>query len=365
VIANKLPTAPPSLQSVLVELGLVLFVVTVVVNSLARLLLWNTTRRRTSKSPFPTSALSALSLRNGEQAARLPRLPWKRLARLIPERRKMFNRCVNALMTGVLGLCLAITLVPLFHILGYITYRGIGSVNLAFFTNLPLDQPAGLGNALAGSALIVGLATLWAVPIGILGAIYLAEYRSSRWTPVIRFLGELLAGVPSVIIGLFVYALICRPSQDFPGWAGSFALGVMMIPSVMRASEESLRLVPGSLRNASYALGATHAQSVIRVIVPAALPAIITGVFLAIARIAGETAPLLLTVYNTNFWPRFPGGRTSFLTYYIYFGATSPDVEERRLAWAGALVLLLLVMALNVGIRIITGNRRLMASRAD
>ena len=138
-----------------------------------------------------------------------------------------------------------------------------------------------------------------------------------------------------------------------------------MIPIVMRASEESLKLVPTSLRDASYALGASHWQTVVRVIVPASLPAIITGVFLAIARIAGETAPLLFTAYNSNFWPKGPGQRTPFLTYYIYFYSLSDDPSEQHLAWAAAVVLLAFVMVLNIGIRLLAGQRAILASRAD
>jgi phosphate transport system permease protein len=258
-----------------------------------------------------------------------------------------------------------LTLVPLFHILGYITLRGISSVNLAFFTHGPLDDPPGLGPALVGSAIMVGLATVGAVPVGLLAALYLTEYRRSRLVPVVRFIGELLGGVPSVVVGIFAYALLVLP-LGFSAWAGAFALGVLMVPIVMRAAEESLNLVPVSLRNASYALGASHAQTVVRVIVPSALPAIITGIFLAIARIAGETAPLLFTAYNSSFWPQSLNSRTPFLTYYIYYySLDSTNAEEQRQAWAGALVLLAVVMVLNVGIRFVTGRRVVSASRAD
>jgi phosphate transport system permease protein len=180
----------------------------------------------------------------------------------------------------------------------------------------------------------------------------------------VRFIGELLGGVPSIVVGIFAYALLVQPF-GFSAWAGAFALLVLMVPIVMRSSEESLKLVPESLRNASLALGASHSQTVWRVIVPSALPAIVTGVFLAIARIAGETAPLLFTAYNSNYWPRSLGDRTPFLTYYIYNYSLSDIAEEQRQAWAGALVLLAFVMVLNIGIRAITGKRALAASQAD
>jgi phosphate transport system permease protein len=155
------------------------------------------------------------------------------------------------------------------------------------------------------------------------------------------------------------------PNGHFSGWAGAFALGVMMIPIVMRTAEEALKLVPESLRNASCALGASRWQTIIRVTLPAALPAIITGVFLAIARIAGETAPLLLTAYNSNYWPESPNAQTPFLAYYIFYYSRSGYADWERQAWAAALVLLAVVMFLNVGIRALTGKRVLLASRAD
>jgi phosphate transport system permease protein len=213
---------------------------------------------------------------------------------------------------------------------------------------------------------MVGMATLAAVPVGIVAALYLSEYRTSRLAPAVRFVGELLGGVPSVIVGLLAYAILVAPAGNTPSaYAGAFALAVLMIPIVMRSAEESLRLVPSALRNASYALGATHWQTVVRVIVPAALPAIITGVFLAIARIAGETAPLLFTADSSNLWPESPSKPTPYLTYYIYTYAVGDEADRVRQAWAGALVLLVLVLAINIGIRLITGKRVVSAARTD
>jgi phosphate transport system permease protein len=266
---------------------------------------------------------------------------------------------------GALGLCLVVTCGPLFLILGYITARGVTALDWNFFTHLPNDSPPGLAHALWGSAMLVGLATLFAVPVGILAAIFLSEYRTSRLAPPVRFVAELLGGVPSIVMGIFGYEMLVAPVGPFNGWAGIFALAVMMIPIVLRASEESLKLVPSSLRNASYALGAAHWQTVTRVIVPAALPAIVTAVFLAIARIAGETAPLLLTADSTSYWAASPNGHTPYLTYYIYFYSQSPQEEQQRLAWAAAFVLLALVMLLNVGIRLAAGKRVVSAARAD
>lgn len=358
VIANELGTASRQLhKSALVELGLVLFVVTVLVNSAARILIWRVTRQRTSARPirrwFQFWRKPIVTITNRV----LPRLTVSAFHR-------QYVRFMDVAMSWLLGACSILTLLPLFHIIGYIAIRGFTSLNGAFFTNLPYDPIPGLGHALLGSSILVAMATVGAVPIGVLAALYLTEFRRTRLAPAVRFIGELLGGVPSIVVGIFAYALLVAPF-GFSAWAGAFALLVLMIPVVMRASEESLKLVPGSLRNASLALGASQSQTVWRVIVPSALPAIITGIFLAIARIAGETAPLLFTAYNSNFWPRSLNDRTPFLTYYIYNYSLSDVAEEQRQAWAGALVLLLLIILLNVGIRLLTGRRVILASQAE
>jgi phosphate transport system permease protein len=360
-IANQLNEADSELwRSTLVELGLVLVLVTVVINSLARLLI-NRVARPAGKKRWLARGTAARPLPGGgpSPVAQLPALvgAGNRIARLM-----------NRVMTGVLALSLAVTLVPLFLIFGYIVYEGIGSLNWAFFVNLPTppgEQGGGMAHALVGSAMLVGLATALAVPVGILAAIFLAEYRASRLGGPVRFVGELLNGVPSIIIGTVGYALIVLPMGHFSAWAGSCALAVMMVPIVMRTSEESLRLVPASLRNASYALGATQWQTSLKVVLPAALPAVITGVFLAVARIAGETAPLLLTAFGNQFWPRSPNDPTPSLPVYIYKYATSGYEDWNQQAWSAALVLLTVVMLLSAGIRLLTGKRVVLASRAD
>jgi phosphate transport system permease protein len=374
VIANQLANATSSLRiSALVELGLVLLLVTIIVNSLARVLLWRMANPRRRKVRLPRGLpVDAQQLPSGQFAAaplkqdREKRPPENAAAapRLEIAAHNRLPQLMDRLMTVVLGSCVAITVGFLFLIAGYILGRGVSSLSLGFFTNLPIDIPPGLGHAVIGTAILVGLATLWAVPLGILGAVYLAEYRTSRVVPFIRFVGELLGGVPSIILGILGYALLVRPF-GFSAWAGGFALGVMMIPIVLRTTEESLKLVPQSLRNASYALGASTWKTITRVVIPAALPAIVTGVFLALARIAGETAPLLLTAANTNYWPRSLGAETPFLTYYIYDGARSDDPVDRQLAWAATVVLLALVILLSVGIRLLTGKRQILASQAD
>jgi phosphate transport system permease protein len=254
----------------------------------------------------------------------------------------------------------------------------VGALDWDFFTRLPvgpLDEGGGMANGLVGSAAIVGLATVFAVPVGILAAIALAEYRRNALATSVRFIAELLGGVPSIIIGIFAAALFGYLSTvyehlrgerlNFYGWSGVFALGVMMVPIVMRASEEALKLVPTALRNASFALGGSHAQTVLRVTIPAALPAIITGVFLAIARIAGETAPLLLTAGFNSYWPDSLNDFTPTLPVYIFKYAGSAFPNQQRQAWAAAFVLMAVVLLLNFGIRFVTGKRVVSASRAD
>jgi phosphate transport system permease protein len=278
-------------------------------------------------------------------------------------------------MTGVLSLCMVITVVPLFFILGYLIYQGVTSLDWAFFTevHVPIgEKGGGMAHAIIGSGMLVGLATLMAVPIGLLAAIYLAEYKNGLLGRLVRFVGEILSGVPSIVVGIFAYYLVVMPlikytdgDIRFCGWAGAFALGFMMIPIVLRASEESLKLVPKPLRNASMALGANHWQTIVRITVPAALPAIITAVFLAIARIAGETAPLLMTTSDNREIVLSPSEPTASIPVLIFKYSISPYPDWHRKAWAAALVLMVLVLLLNFGIRLVTGKRVVQAARAD
>jgi phosphate transport system permease protein len=370
VIANQFTEATYDLYlSALVELGLVLLLVNVIVNTLARILIWRVGRVRTGGIFLKAVRLAGLGKTPRQDVDRETTSPQGAPARRSRVRPSgSVARWVNRLMTGVLGLALLLTVGSLFVILGYLLYRGTGALNWDFFVNLPApvgEEGGGMANALYGSAMLVGLATLFAVPIGVLAAIYLAEYRSDWLGPTVRFIGELLGGVPSIVIGIFGYALVVRPLGHFSGWAGAFALGVIMVPIVMRGSEEALRLVPRSIRDASYALGASQYQTVLRVIVPAALPAIITAGFLAIARIGGETAPLLLTASSNTDYPMSPNDFTPSLPVYIFEYAKSGDPDWNRQAWAAALVLLAAVMVLNVGIRLLTGKRVLRASQAE
>lgn len=363
-IAKILPETAPSdtvKRAALISLGLLLLLITLITNVSARLLIrWFSTPRRSQPAPLveaiaPESEPTALPITQPMDPARAA----------TARRRQLL---VDAVMRRVLAICQLVTVIPLFLILGYISYQGATGVDWAFFTKEP--DEGGLGHAIVGSIRLVALATLLAVPVGICCAILLAEYRNHWFVPVVRFVAEQLGGVPSIVVGVFAYAILVFPfwsSQPwgYSAWAGSFALAVMMLPVVIRASEEAMRLVPNGLREASYALGATRWQTVIRVIIPAALPAIITGVLLAVGRIAGETAPLLLTAYGSNYWPRSLNDPSPFLPYYIYNYSKQPDgSDEIRLAWAAAFVLLTLVILLNIITRIAAGKRVVAASQA-
>jgi phosphate transport system permease protein len=388
-------------RAALVELGAILLLVTIVVNSLARILIWRTGRPGKSTplgeairdhvwgKVVPGAVLLVLAyliVRLMVAAAGwdlglpgvlglavllgavLVAAGWGLNRRLAKS--PLASVWINRLMTAFLAGSLALSCGPLFLILGFITFNGLTALDMSFFTHLPGDQPPGLAQAVVGSAVLVALATIVAAPVGLLAAIFLAENPRSPLTKTVRFVGELLGGVPSIVIGIFGYALLVAPGGalsfgKFTAWAGAFALGIMMVPIVMRGSEEALKLVPQSLRHASYALGAASWQTVLRVTVPAALPAIITAVCLAIARIAGETAPLLLTVNQTSFWPKSLNQDFPYLTYYIYNYANMTGDVEKRLAWAAAFVLLAVVMLVNIGIRFLTGKRVVLASRAD
>jgi phosphate transport system permease protein len=257
---------------------------------------------------------------------------------------------------------------PLFFILGYLIFRGVGALDWNFFTQLPapVGQPGGgMANACVGSLILVGLATLFAMPIGLLAAIYLSEYRSGYFGNGVRFIGEMLGSVPSIVIGIFAYEVVVKPMGNFSGWAGGFALAVMMVPIFMRSAEGALRLVPASIRQASDALGASRRQTIMQVVIPAALPALITALFLSIARIAGETAPLILTASNNQYWPNSPGDFMPSLPMYIFSYAVSPYEDWHRQAWAAALVLVVVVMMLNFGVRFLSRKREISAAHIE
>jgi phosphate transport system permease protein len=261
---------------------------------------------------------------------------------------------LNNLMLTLTGICTVLTSSVLFLVLGFLVFNGWRSLNWDFFTKLPLspgETGGGMANAIVGSGVVILIAAAIGIPIGFLGAIYLAEFGGKTFAMMVRYTADLLNGVPSIVIGIFAWTVIVVPMRHFSAWAGGFALSLMMIPIGLRATEQFLRGVPNSLREASLALGASKTRTIISVIVPAAKQGILTGMILGVARIAGETAPLLFTSFNNQFWANKLGEPTASLPVMIYTHAISPYDDWHRQAWAAGLVLLVLVLIANIASR--------------
>ena len=256
----------------------------------------------------------------------------------------------------------AIILTLLVLVTGYLVSIGIKSISWEFFTQVPsgdVTNPGGMKHAIAGTAFLIGLASLIGIPIGMLCGVYLSEYDTGSWLAApVRFVSDVLAGVPSIVVGILGYELLVVPLGHYNGWAGAAALAFIMIPIVTRTTEEMLRLVPGSYREASIALGATKSRTILRVVIPSATGSIVTGIMLAIARVAGETAPLLFTALGSRFVETNPSNPFPSLTVQIYTYATGPYQAQKEQAWAGILVLISLIFCLNVAIRFATRGRR-------
>jgi len=261
--------------------------------------------------------------------------------------RNVRRRIISTIAVTLCLLSVIIALVPLGFILFFVVTRGAGSLNWDFFTQLPKpvgESGGGMANAIVGTLMLSGLGAVFAIPVGIVSGVYMSEYAGTRFASAVRFAADTLNGVPSIVIGVFVYGIVVLQMRQFSMLAGSVALGVMMIPIIARTTEELLRLVPQTLREGALALGATRARATFSVVLPAALPGIITGVILALARIAGETAPLLFTSFNNRFWNTNPLQPTASLTVQIFTYASSPYEDWHRQAWAGALVLVSIVL---------------------
>ncbi len=257
------------------------------------------------------------------------------------------RRIVSTIAVTLCLLSVIIALVPLGFILFFVVTRGIGALNWDFFTQLPKpvgEAGGGMANAIVGTLMLSGLGAIFAIPVGIVSGVYMSEYAGTKFAGAVRFAADTLNGVPSIVVGVFVYGIVVLQMRQFSMLAGSVALGVMMIPIIARTTEELLRLVPQTLREGALALGATRARATFSVVLPAALPGIITGVILALARIAGETAPLLFTSFNNRFWNTNPLQPTASLTVQIFTYASSPYEDWHRQAWAGALVLVSIVL---------------------
>lgn len=267
-----------------------------------------------------------------------------------------FRRILNYFWLCVTGLCALALMVPLFGILGYLLYKGLSSINLNFFTQLPKpvgETGGGVGNAIIGSLMVIGMGATIAIPIGIMTTVYIHEFsRGSRIATIIRFVCDLLNATPSIILGIFAYSVVVIPMGRYSAIAASFALFIMMIPVIVRGTEEILKTIPDGIRAASLALGASRWQTIWRVVLPAARSGITTAVCLALARIGGETAPLLFTAFGTQFWNFYIDQPTSTLPVQIYKFASSPYEDWHRQAWAAALLLVLLITLTNAIARI-------------
>ena len=270
------------------------------------------------------------------------------------------RRAADRLMWVAVVLATLAAVIPLVMVLYYVLAQGLPALNVSLFTKLPKpvgETGGGMGHAILGTLVLIGLASVVGLPIGLLGGIYLAEFGTNRFGWSVRFAADVLNGVPSIVIGIFIYAIVVLPMQRFSALAGGAALGVMMIPTVMRTTEELVRLVPVSLREASLALGATRRRTVFKIVLLSAKGGVITGVLLAIARIAGETAPLLFTAFGNRFWSTQLDQPIASLPVQIYTYAIAPYDDWHAQAWAGALVLVGIILILSAAARLATRGR--------
>ena len=266
----------------------------------------------------------------------------------------------NAVVQTVAFACAILVITPLVLVFYHLVTHGFTAINWAFFTRLPKpvgEVGGGMANAIVGTFVLLGQAALLGVPVGVLGGVFLSEYGSSRLNWWLRFAADVLNGVPSITWGMVVYALLVVPMRGFSALAGGVVLGLMMIPLVMRTTEEVLQLVPGGYREAALALGIAQWRAVVHIVMRTALKGIVTGVLLALARVAGETAPLLFTAFGNLGWAHKVTEPVAAMPLQIFIYAISPYDDWHRQAWAGALVLLLLVLAVNISVRFLTRDR--------
>lgn len=276
------------------------------------------------------------------------------------------RRFINGFMLTLSGLCTVVVVSVLFFILGYLLIHGAASLNWNFFTKLPKpsgETGGGMANAIVGSGKVLLLASLIGVPFGFLAGVFLAEYSSKTFAFVVRYVVDLLNGVPSIVVGIVAYALVVKPMKHYSALAGGVALGIMMIPIAVRTTEEFLRAVPNSIREGAMALGATKAKTIFGVVIPAAISGLASGMMLNLARVAGETAPLLFTALGNQFWSAGWLAPIATLPVMIYNYAISPEEDLHQQAWAAGFVLLTLVLVINVTARLIisrgaAGQRR-------
>ena len=269
------------------------------------------------------------------------------------------RRAISRVMGTLTAVAAGVIILPLVVIFAFLVYQGSAALNLDFFIHLPKpvgEVGGGMANAIVGSLILIALAACLGVPVGVLGGLYLAESRDRRLPWLVRFLADVLNGVPSIVIGIFVYALVVRPLRHFSAVAGGIALGVIMIPIVLRTTEELVRLVPAPLREAGLALGIAEWKVMLRIVLTTASAGIMTGVMVAVARIAGETAPLLFTAFGNRFWHHGLDQPIAALPLQIFAYAIAPYDDWHRQAWAGALVLITIVLVVSVLARLATAR---------
>ncbi len=269
------------------------------------------------------------------------------------------RQCGNIAIIAFTAAALLLAVGMLFYLLFYVLRQGIQFINLNFFTKLPTpngEPGGGMGEAVQGTLILLGLAALFGIPLGLFTGIYLSEFGRGRFANGVRFLVDMLTGIPTIIFGLFAWVLIVVPQQTFSGLSGGVALGIIMVPIVARTTEDVLRLVPRELREASLALGATESRTIVRVVLPAALSGIITGILLALARVAGETAPLLMTAFGTTFWNTDVTQPMDALTLRVFVFTESPYQAQINQAYAGAFVLIVLILIASFAVRWATGG---------
>jgi phosphate transport system permease protein len=265
------------------------------------------------------------------------------------------RRFTDHAMTGIAVLTVILVLLPLFAIFTYLIYKGMGSINLAFLTQTPkpVGEPGGgMANAIVGSMLILGIASAIGVPFGIGAGIFLSEYGRNRYGDIVRFVSDVLNGVPSIVVGIVAYGLVVMRQKHFSALAGGVALAIMMVPTIARTTEQMLLLVPQAIREAAYGLGVSRWRTTLSITLRTATSGVITGVMLAFARVAGETAPLLFTAFGNQFWNWKADQPTAALSLQIFTYAISPFDEWHRQAWAGALVLIILIVGAVAAVRI-------------
>jgi len=270
------------------------------------------------------------------------------------------RRVVNGIMTGVVCLAALVTALPLLFILFHLVKEGAAAVSIDFFTQMPRppgEAGGGMANAIVGTLIVIGLACGIGLPIGIGAGLYLAEFKATRLANIVRFLADVLNGLPSIVLGIFAWQFLVKPLGHFSALAGGVALAAMMIPMITRTTEEMVRLVPTALKEAAMALGYSRARTAMTVVLRTATAGIVTGVLVAVARIAGETAPLLFTAFGNQFWSMRLDQPIAALPLQIFVYANSPYDDWRRLAWAGSLVLIALVFIISVAARVATRSR--------